>query len=141
MNEALIVLSSLGLLISTYFTCISFGWCRHDSAWMPRFCRMEKETCGAIVFTWRARLFGIPNSLLGQFYYLGIITGVLLGRFSHDSFLQMFLVASAITVLVAIYLTYSLFIVIRVRCHLCLASHGINTIIFLLFLGPWEHWA
>ena len=140
MNEALIILSSLGLLISTYFTCVSYGWCSHDSIWMPRFCRMEKETCGSIVFTWRAKLFGVPNSLLGQFYYLGIIAGVLLRGFSHDSFLQVFQIASAITVLVAIYLTYVLFMVIRVRCHLCLASHGINTIIFLLLLEPCEHW-
>ena len=139
MEETLIFLSSLGLLISTYFTCVNYGWCNHDNAWIPRFCRMEKETCGSIVFSWRARLFGVPNSLLGQFYYSSIISSMLLQGFSHDSFLHVFLVASTITVLVAIYLTYVLFMVIRVRCHLCLASHGINIIIFLLFLRQWEH--
>lgn len=130
----LIALSVVGFVISTYFTAVSYGWSRVDARWIPAFCRLDDATCASIVFTPRARVFGPPNSLLGQCYYAAIIVGASLGALSHPAWAMLYLGVSVVPVALGIYLTYSLIFVTRVPCTLCFTSHAINAVIFGVLL-------
>jgi uncharacterized membrane protein len=131
---AIVALSIVGFLISSYFTAIAYRWIRPDERWIPASCRMGEQTCASIVFTPRARVFGLPNSVLGQLYYASLIGGAPLDLLDGE-FYTLFLAASTLTVLLAIYLTYSLLFITRVPCTLCFISHAINFTIFLLLLA------
>jgi uncharacterized membrane protein len=131
----LISLALVGLLISTYFTAVAYRWVRPDVRWVPFFCRMDEQTCASIVFTPQARIFFIPNSVLGQLYYLAIVLGVVFGWIDGPLPLPLsYIVASALTVSLGAYLSYALLFVNRVVCPLCFTSHSINLVIFLLLV-------
>src|SRR4249920_3187788 len=66
---ALVALSSIGLLISLYFTLIYYRVITSDPRFLPRFCTLSEGACRTIMDAPQARLFGLPNSLIGLFYY------------------------------------------------------------------------
>lgn len=129
------LLSALGLLIATYFTALAYRWVQPDAVWVPHFCQLGEESCAAIVFTPRARLLGVPNSLLGQLYYLSLLLAAGGGMLGQTGLLQALLAASALTVAMGAYLTYSLLFVTRVNCRLCFASHAINLALLVLLVA------
>ena len=125
------LLSTVGLLISTYFTAVAYRWVRPDVRWMPAFCRMDEQTCATIVFTPQARVIGLPNSVLGQVFYVMMLLGVQLGWVHGPDPVRMaYLAASAATVAIGVYLSYALVFTLRVSCPLCFTSHGINLVVF-----------
>ena len=119
------VLAVVGLSVSTYFTAIAYRWVQPDARWIPTFCRMDEKTCASVVFTPQARVFGLPNSVLGQVYYLVLLVGVESG-WIEGGVLYALLIASTVTVGLALYLSYSLLFVLRVPCKLCFTSHSLN---------------
>ncbi len=131
----LVLFSGMGFLISSYFTAVSYRWVRPDLHWIPSFCRMGERTCASIIFTPRARLFRIPNSLLGQIFYIALLAGSWSGSLFAQPLYYFYLSVSLFTVLLGLFLTYSLLFWTRVRCVLCLTSHAINLLLFLLLLG------
>lgn len=133
-NMTITVLSVTGLLISTYFTAVAYRWIRADAKWIPPFCRMGEQTCVSIVFTPRARVFGLPNSVLGQIFYVAILCGLPLGWIDQPMLWRSYLAASLVTVVLGVYLSYSLLFITRVPCKLCFTSHAINGLIFALLL-------
>ena len=130
-----LILAAIGLLISTYFTAISYRWVNPKSSWIPSFCQMGEHACDRVIFTPRARILDIPNSVLGQIFYLAIIVGVLSGFTFLSPFFYLYLTCSLLTVLLGVYLTYSLLFLTKIACVLCFTSHGINLVIFFLLLG------
>lgn len=128
------MLSLVGFAISSYFTAISYRWIQADEKWIPKFCRMKEQTCASIVFTPKARIFGIPNSLLGQAFYSLLITSVFLGYITHPMIFLLLFSASLTTVALGGYLSYSLLFITRIPCTLCFTSHMINAAIFGLLL-------
>ena len=130
----IVFLSIIGFLISSYFTAVSYRWIRPDEKWIPAFCRLGERTCATIVFTPRARVFGLPNSVLGQVFYAALVIGALTGLF-ECGVLNLYLLASVVTVLLGMYLTYSLLFLTRVPCKLCFTSHFINLVIFIMLLS------
>jgi uncharacterized membrane protein len=128
-----LILAVLGLLISLYFTLVFHGVLKADTRLVPKFCRLGEKTCQSIIHAPEARLFGQPNFHLGLVYY-----GVLIGVGMLPEYLQrsrdLLLIAGAVTVLVAFYLSYALFFRLRIPCVLCLTSHAINLLIFILVL-------
>ena len=84
----------------------------------------------SVVKSPRARLFGVPNSLLGVLYYLAVAVSV---WFVHAP-------ATAIVVLLAVFfagaisvvLAYSLLFVTRRPCPYCWTSHAVNWGLLLL---------
>ncbi|HEY3130889.1 MAG TPA: vitamin K epoxide reductase family protein [Acidobacteriota bacterium] len=134
-SGTLALLAVIGFFISTYFTAIAYRWMDPEARYIPKFCQMGKETCASIVFTPRARVFGVPNSLLGQFYYLGLLLGLLSGYLWQTPFVWIAIGASLVTVALGIYLTYSLLFLTRVPCKLCFTSHAINAVIFVLLVS------
>ncbi|MFN2528116.1 MAG: vitamin K epoxide reductase family protein [Candidatus Baltobacteraceae bacterium] len=76
-----------------------------------------------------ARLFaGLPNALLGIFYYLAL--GVLI--WLAPRLCAAFFAASALAALTSAYLAYSLLFRTRMPCPFCWTSHGINWMLVLL---------
>ena len=135
-TSLLLSLTVVGLLISTYFTAVAYRWIRPDVRWVPSFCRMDEQTCASIVFTPQARVFFVPNSLLGQLYYVGILFGVVFGWIGGSAPSPVsYVAASALTVCLGLYLSYALLFVNRVACPLCFTSHGINLAIFLILVS------
>ncbi len=126
--------AALSFLISSYFTAVAYRWITPDANWIPSFCRMGEQTCASIVFTPRARVFGLPNSLLGQVFYLALLTAVGGDFLFTKPFVYVYLLASLVTVLLGMYLSYSLLFMTRVPCKLCFTSHGINLVIFILLV-------
>ena len=134
----LFILAIIGFLISSYFTVLSLNWLDPADSRIPSLCRLGQQTCNRVIFSPRARVFGVPNSLLGQLFYVAILIGTVSRLLFVEPFYFLFLSASFLTVLLAIYLSYSLLFLTRIRCFLCFTSHLINLIIFILLVN--EKW-
>ena len=122
-------LASLGLLISIYFTGVYFKWFSADARWIPTFCRLGEKTCASVLDTPRAKLFGLPNSLFG----IGVYSYLIVDVFWFSPRLGFFLTAASL--LRSVYLAYSLLFITRIPCVLCFTSHGVNLLLFFLYLG------
>jgi uncharacterized membrane protein len=138
MIAAIGLLAAIGLAIASYFTAVAYRWIKPDVRWIPAVCRLEERTCATVVFTPSARVFGPPNSLLGQAFYTALLVGAGGGWLDGPQLWPLYLAASLVTVGLGAYLSYALLFVLRVPCPLCFASHGINAVIcaLLLLLGP-----
>src|SRR5437660_10214969 len=75
----LIVCSLAGFLISLYFTLVTYRLMKPDQRFIPPVCRMSGDSCLSIVESPQARLFGVPNSLLGIAFYLGVFVAAISG--------------------------------------------------------------
>ncbi|MFN0157490.1 MAG: vitamin K epoxide reductase family protein [Bacteroidota bacterium] len=131
----LMLVALIGLYISTYFTLVYYRKIRPDTTFIPGFCRMEDNTCQLVIHHKAARVFYLPNFVLGMIYYAAVILfafGV-----SFPFFGTMLLYASWLTVLLAIYLIYSLVYVVKIICPLCLVSHTMNILIALILTFWW----
>lgn len=137
-----IALAAVGLYIAAYFTLVYYGVLEASTTLMPRVCRLEKRTCQTVLSTRFARVFGVPNSLLGVAYYVVVIVlvstgwiraagGVFIGDVGIEIGVAVLIVAW-FTVLLATFLAFSLFFIIKIPCPLCLAAHTINLALALL---------
>jgi uncharacterized membrane protein len=128
--------SIVGMLISAYVTLVSYRIMKPDIRFVPRFCRMEEQSCFVILDAADARVFGVQNALLGILYYVSILLFVMIASHDNQSIIYQIVVSvSAGTVLLGAYLTYALLVKLRTSCRLCFVSHGINLGIFLLLLA------
>ena len=127
------VLCAAGLYISLYFTLVYYGVIPAENSFVPAFCSLKENTCQSVLNTRFARVFGVPNSLLGIIYYVLILVLLLANLLFVPVFLNAFVIAAWFTVALGIYLAYSLFFIIKTPCPLCLASHAINFALALLF--------
>lgn len=132
---ALLILAVAGLAIAAIFTGVSYRLIAPDAAFLPRRCRLGAATCARVLDSPRARVFGVPNSLLGMAYYLAVIGFVITGGAPAWLMTGYRLVALG-TVVLGAYLSYSLLFVTRVPCVLCFTAHAINLgIALLVWLG------
>lgn len=122
-----LLLSLVGLWISTYFTGVSYKWFPPNVKWIPQFCQLKEQSCQLVIFTPRAKLFGIPNSVYGMAlftYQAAFFLGVPLPWWPA-------FVGAGLATVRSIYLAYSLIFVTNVPCPLCFTSHIINTTLFI----------
>ena len=138
------LLSLAGLADSLYFTFAYYGRIR-KARWVPEvLCAREDSSCVTVVRTPYARVFGIPNSLLGILYYLCLLVWIgFLPRHLNISG-QIFrpfetvglwlLGASLLTVLLGFYLVFALRRILGVDCPLCYAAHAINLALLVLLI-------
>ncbi len=126
-----IILSLAGLINATYFTLAFYRWIE-ASRLVPRsLCRTDESGCLSVIRTPYARIFGLPNSVLGMGFYLSLLAGIQFG--ADQAAIRMVLVAlSGIVFLVGLYLIYALRVHLRARCPLCYLAHGINAAILVL---------
>lgn len=126
-----IALSAIGLYIAAYFTLVYYGLISANTRLMPSVCRLEERTCQTVLGTRYARVFGVPNSLLGVLYYLTVMAILLMG-WTVAPITGALIAVAWFTVLLGLYLAYSLFFIIRIPCPLCLTGHAINLALAVL---------
>jgi uncharacterized membrane protein len=138
------LLSLVGLADASYFTLAYYGRIRNER-WVPAvFCPREGSSCLTVVRTPYARVFGVPNSLLGIIYYLLLIawlmfcprhitlSGHVLNVFEILGL--MLLGAGISSVVLGFYLIHALRRILCVHCTLCYAAHAINLILLVLLI-------
>ncbi len=143
----IIFLSLAGLADAFYFTFAYYGRIK-KARWIPEIlCAREGSSCVTVVQTPYARVFGVPNSLLGIIYYLVLMAWATTGPsitanwyihftyivFSGPNFLLV--LASAATVALGFYLVYALRRKLHINCPLCYTAHAINTALFVLLIA------
>jgi uncharacterized membrane protein len=146
LSIAIVVLSLVGLWNAFYFTFAYYGRVK-KAPWIPEIlCAREGSRCVTVVQTPYARVFGVPNSLLGIFYYSILILWVALGRPQTWYFLRiqkfpdffspshLLIFAAAVTVVLGFYLIHSLIYELHTHCPLCYAGHTINALLFILLV-------
>ena len=140
------VLSLIGLADSLYFTFAYYGRIR-KARWVPEIlCAREGASCVTVLQTPYARVFGVPNSLLGIVYYLVLLAAMMENYFFRERWYVHFtyfvippvkgsliLISAGATVL-GFYLIYALRRKLHVNCPLCYTAHAINVAIFVLFV-------
>lgn len=132
----LFCLALTGLAIAGYFTALCYGTIARDSARIPRFCRLGEATCARVLDSPRARVFGVPNSLLGIFYYLAVMA-LALGGGAPGWLASGYRLVALGTVALGVFLSASLLFITRLPCSLCFTAHGINLgIALLVWLAP-----
>lgn len=135
MVTAVVVLASVGLYNSVYFTLLAYSLISPSAPVVPAFCRLGDDTCRAVVHTRPAKLMGgIPNALFGCFYYVLLLISATTGTLWTRPALIAFAAVAAFTVLLAAYLIHQLYAVLHKRCPLCLISHGVNAALFAVAL-------
>ena len=141
-----IVLAVIGLYIAAFFTLVYYGVLDAGTRLMPRVCRLEERTCQTVLSSRSARVFGVPNSLLGILYYGTVIVLLSTGWINAPSGMWISLrgvaygvdlsvvvvIVAWFTVALGAFLAYSLFFIIKIPCPLCLAAHTINLALAVL---------
>ena len=138
------LLSLGGLADALYFTLAYYGRIK-KARWVPEiFCAREGSSCVTVVRTPYARIFGVPNSLLGIVYYVLLIAWAMfvpryvsiLGHVMRpfETLGLLLLGASALTVVLAFYLIRTLRRVLHTDCPLCYVAHVINIVLFVLLI-------
>jgi len=141
---SIVLLSLGGLADALYFTLAYYGRIR-KARWVPEIlCAREDSSCVTVVRTPYARVFGVPNSLLGIVYYLLLLVwtmfvprhmtvfGYVLRPF--DTLGLLLLGASLCSVVLGFYLIYALRRILHTHCPFCYAAHAINLILFVLLI-------
>lgn len=131
----IVALALAGLIISLYFTFTYYGRVK-KARWVPQsLCAREGSNCVAVVQTPYARVFGVPNSLLGIALYLAVGGWGLAGGIPAARWLIWALIgASALAVALGFYLIYALRRILRTGCPLCYAAHAINAALLVLLI-------
>ena len=131
---AVLVLAVFGMILSGFLMLVATGAVSGQSVKLPKVCRISEHSCSAVLKSPDARLFGLPNVLVGLGYYGALIVLAVEGNALMD--LMGFLVLlGAFTVVTGIYLTLRLVLVHRVQCAVCLSTHIINLLLFGIFLA------
>lgn len=120
-------LAAVGLFIAVYFTLVTYRIVPPDARWVPSFCRMDEETCAAVIDSEYARVFGVPNCVLGLGWY-GAATGAGLAGLTGGTvpLCPTFVLVALVTVVVSVYLAWSLLFRLETHCPLCYTSHLLN---------------
>jgi uncharacterized membrane protein len=127
------MLAMAGLVDALYFTFAYYGRIR-KARWVPELlCAREGSNCVTVVQTPYARVFGVPNSLLGAVYYLLLILWALAAP-RVPAVGWALIAASAGTVMLGFYLIYSLRRKLYVDCPLCYTAHAINAVLLVLLI-------
>ncbi len=126
----------VGLVNAALFTALMYGWLEIESPLLTRVCRVDAGDCRKVISSPRARLFGVPNSVLGIGWYLAAGSLSASALATGSLVLQPLLLAvSALTVAVGLYLIWSLRFRLRVHCWFCYAGHAANIVIFAALLA------
>jgi len=139
-----LLLAFAGLIDAAYFTLAYYGRIKR-ARWVPQIlCASERSSCVTVVKTPYARVFGVPNSLLGIIYYAALIwwaalggpVGLMfyIGGYHVLRIRGLLVLASIVTVALGAYLVYALRRKLGVNCPLCYAAHAINLALMVLLI-------
>ena len=141
---SIVLLSLAGLADALYFTLAYYGRIR-KARWVPEIlCAREGSNCVTVVRTPYARVFGVPNSLLGIVYYVLLLVWIMFvprhaGIAGHvlkpfEILGLLLLGASLASVVLGSYLIYALRRILYTHCPLCYAAHAINAVLLVLLI-------
>jgi uncharacterized membrane protein len=115
-----ITLSLIGLADSIYFI-------------LAQYVSRGQKTCDLLLDTPCARLFGIPNSVIGLIFYSGIAAACAVSWLTGQRSLLPYALAAAVVALcVSLYLAYALLFKLRRVCRLCFLAHAINALLVVV---------
>ncbi len=147
---AIILLAAVGLWDAFYFTLAYYGRVKKER-WVPAIlCAREGSNCVTVVQTPYARVFGVPNSLLGIFFYIGVIAWAIVAVWTesggNDGRIHLMgilgwpiLAAACIAVALGFYLIYSLIVKLHTHCPLCYTAHAINAaLLIMIAIFDWQ---
>lgn len=130
------VLAMAGLGISGYFTLLYYRILDPNKAGLAIFCQIgsahtgqngtKTPNCTSIVHTPYARLFGVPNSLLGLGWF-GLVA------LAPSAWFTLMMWPALATVAVGGLLVWAIRFKLSTHCAMCYTSHALNVILFLLF--------
>jgi uncharacterized membrane protein len=129
------MLALAGLADALYFTFAHYGRIK-KARWVPEIlCAREGSSCVAVVQTRYARIFGVPNSLLGIVFYVAVAGWTLAGGIVAARWLVWALIAAnAVAVALGFYLIYALRRILHTDCPLCYTAHAINAALLVLLI-------
>jgi uncharacterized membrane protein len=141
---SIVLLSLAGLADALYFTLAYYGRIR-KARWVPEiFCAREDSSCVSVVRTPYARVFGVPNSLLGAVQYVLLMSWIIfvprhLSVSGHilrpfETLGLLLLGTTLSSVVLGFYLIHALRRVLHTHCPLCYAAHAINIALFVLLI-------
>jgi uncharacterized membrane protein len=120
----LYLLTSLGLLLSAYV------WYKQVTPG-PVLC--IGSGCARVIRSPYGRLLGIPNGALGVFFFGGMLVGLVLLRSGVGWVFWPMVAATAIALVLYLYLVYLQVFVLRSLCSWCIAS-ALDTLLIFGFL-------
>ncbi len=118
---ALLTLAAIGLGVSAYFTAAYYGSGAGAMRGVPAaLCRTGERSCITVIHTPYARLLGVPNAVLGLFYYAGVAAwaALALNGVAPGWLTDALLLAAAVVVALAPYLVWALVRRLRTWCPL-----------------------
>jgi uncharacterized membrane protein len=144
----ILALAFAGLIISLYFTFAYYGRVK-KSRWIPEIlCAREGSSCVTMVQTPYARVFGVPNSVLGIIYYVAILgwlpwTSAVHFQEEHLSLVLgwtgALILGGVVSVVLGFYLIDALLRILHTYCPFCYTAHAINALLLVL-LTLRTHW-
>jgi uncharacterized membrane protein len=129
------VLCLVGFWDALFFTLVQYRVVPPDPRWLPRVCRMEEGRCFTILQAREARLLGIPNSVLGLFFYPLVFASALWGFRGDRGWLWVAVGSAASATLVSAYLAWALLVRLRTHCVLCYLAHTVNFLLLVLLVA------
>jgi len=136
----MLLLGSLGGVIALYFTLATYGIIRENLIESMPVCHVH-GTRKRIVDTFYGRVFYLPNSLYGIVYYLLILgyTHVCWGAKIPAIDTGLVVMNTGVTAFSG-FLYWALRTRLHTICRLCITSHIINALIFLLAGWKYLQW-
>ena len=127
--------STIGLFISAMF-----AWATNakppqgDSTplvWqiVPTLCNMDSGSCGSLLQTKQAKLFGIPNYVLGIVFYLFALGVAIFTPMDPGTLYWVLVLVTTGVVFTGAFLIFSLIFTLKTNCLLCYMAHVINFLI------------
>lgn len=128
-------LAAFGLFIAVYFTLVTYRVQPPDARWVPRICRMDGDTCFAVLDSDEARVLGVPNCVVGLGWYgASLAAGVVGGVTGTLPLCPTFVLAGVVSVAVSVYLAWALLFRLETHCKLCYTSHLLNVGLLAAFV-------
>ena len=122
-------LASLGLLVSSYALYLEKK-VKEDPNYKPLCDFSENASCSKPIKSKYGKLFGVPNALMGIFYYLLILFLSLL----QQKFLLFYICVAGVGA--SLVLAYILYFKIRTFCLVCILTYIINgALLYLTYIN------
>ena len=93
---------------------------------MPSLCNMEPGSCGSLLTTKQARIFGIPNYIMGIAFYLFALGIAIFTPMDPGTLYWVLVLVTTGAVFTGAFLIYSLIFTLQTNCPLCYMGHVVN---------------
>lgn len=125
-----------GFVLSLYLILDHYGLTGQQPALLSQACPLEEGACAVVTESPSNTIFGIPYPILGGLYFLALFAVSLVklykGKWPVPRILTVFISGGLVF---SLYLTYTMFEVIREVCPYCLATHTANAAFCIFYIA------